>query len=197
VKVDEESKIQTISTHKGTYWMNRLSFDIKTTPEVIKTTPLLEQNYSQIDREALALVFVLDKFHIYIYGCKFTLITDNRPLTNLLSSSQTSAYEQQDFCVMHYIYPPLTMKFIERTRRSYQRWLFIVAHFQTSNQILNQALLDRKDRMLISDSTSNVNAEITSSLIAKHTATDPELAKIWAEKRQWSKHWVYNPGYHL
>jgi len=63
--------------------MNRLSFDIKTTPEVIKTTPLLEQNYSQIDREALALVFVLDKFHIYIYGCKFTLITDNRPLTRI------------------------------------------------------------------------------------------------------------------
>jgi len=42
-----------------------------------------ERNYSQIDREALAIIFALDKFHIYIYGRKFTLVTDNRPLTRI------------------------------------------------------------------------------------------------------------------
>ena len=40
-----------------------------------------EQNYSQLDREALALVFGVKKFHQYVYGRKFQLETDHKPLT--------------------------------------------------------------------------------------------------------------------
>lgn len=43
-----------------------------------------EMNYSQLDREALSIVFALKKFYYYIYGRKFTLYTDNRPLTHIL-----------------------------------------------------------------------------------------------------------------
>lgn len=43
-----------------------------------------EMNYSQLDREALAIVFALKKFYYYIYGRKFTLYSDNRPLTHIL-----------------------------------------------------------------------------------------------------------------
>ena len=43
-----------------------------------------EKNYVQIDKEALALIFAVQKFHIYLYGRKFALTTDYKPLVTLL-----------------------------------------------------------------------------------------------------------------
>ena len=44
-----------------------------------------EQNYSQLDHEALAIVFTVYKFYMYLYGNKFVLETDNRPLTRIFN----------------------------------------------------------------------------------------------------------------
>ena len=42
-----------------------------------------ERNYSQIDREACSIMFGLLKFHIYLFGRDFKIITDHRPLVHL------------------------------------------------------------------------------------------------------------------
>jgi len=47
-----------------------------------------EKKYSQIEKEGLACVFGVKKFHSYLYGHPFTLITDHKPLQTLFSESR-------------------------------------------------------------------------------------------------------------
>lgn len=39
-----------------------------------------ERRYAKTEKEALALVWAVEKFHMYLYGIAFELITDHRPL---------------------------------------------------------------------------------------------------------------------
>jgi transposase InsO family protein len=45
-----------------------------------KTLSVAERNYSQLDREALAIVYAVKRLHKYLYGRTFRIITDHRPL---------------------------------------------------------------------------------------------------------------------
>ena len=51
-------------------------------------TPV-EQRYSQIEREALAIVWAAECFHTYLYGGHFTLYTDCKPVELIFNNKRS------------------------------------------------------------------------------------------------------------
>jgi hypothetical protein len=49
-----------------------------------------EKNYSALDREALAVMFAVRKFHRYLMGRKFSIVTDHKPLIFLFSEVKST-----------------------------------------------------------------------------------------------------------
>ena len=48
-----------------------------------KTLTGAQKKFSQIQKEALSIVFVLQKFHQYLLGRRFILVADHKPLLAL------------------------------------------------------------------------------------------------------------------
>ncbi len=49
-----------------------------------------ERNYSQLDKEALAIVFGVKRFSQYLLGRKFEILSDHKPLMSLLSAEKAT-----------------------------------------------------------------------------------------------------------
>lgn len=56
---------------------------------VSRTLTDAEKKYSQLEKEALACVFGVQRFHLYVYGHRFTLQTDHKPLTTLFNERKS------------------------------------------------------------------------------------------------------------
>ncbi len=130
-----------------------------------------EKNYSQTEKEALGLVFGVMKFHDYLFGCKFTLITDHKPLLKILGP-KTGV-------------PPLAAARM-------QRWSLILAaytyeiQYKPSEQHGNADALSRlpipDDSFPKSNPVIRVSyldsLPLTAKDIATKTERDPALAKV-------------------
>ena len=52
---------------------------------VSRTLAPAEKKYSVLEKEGLAIIFAVKKFHQYLYGRKFKIVTDHRPLVGLFN----------------------------------------------------------------------------------------------------------------
>lgn len=52
---------------------------------MLRTLTSAESNYSQLYKEGLAVMFGIQRFHKYLYGRKFVICTDHKPLQSLFN----------------------------------------------------------------------------------------------------------------
>ena len=64
--------------------------DVKRVPRVVSyascTLSDVQTRYSQTEREALAIKWAVEHFHLYLYGINFTVITDHKPLVSIFKN---------------------------------------------------------------------------------------------------------------
>eukprot|EP00079_Xenopus_tropicalis_P016020 XP_004914327.1 PREDICTED: uncharacterized protein K02A2.6-like [Xenopus tropicalis] len=138
-----------------------------------RTLSKAEQNYAQLEREALGLIFGVRKFHTYLYGRHFTLMTDHRPLTTILHPHKAT--------------PSMAAARL-------QRWaLLLAAHnytiqYRSADKHGNADSLsrlplpvhhkDRKDALEVYFINKMDTLPVSSSDIRKGTRTDPILCRV-------------------
>lgn len=66
------TKAQADGSYKSVYYASRALTNV-------------ERRYSQTEREALAIVWACEKFHVFLYGKEFSMITDHKPLEVIYS----------------------------------------------------------------------------------------------------------------
>ena len=55
---------------------------------VSKTLTETQERYSQIEKEAPSIIYGVSKFHRYLYGRKFILVTDHKLLVSIFSPTK-------------------------------------------------------------------------------------------------------------
>ena len=139
-----------------------------------RTLNSAERNYSQLEREGLAIVFGVKKFHNYLYGRHFTIESDHQPLSHLFSETKSI--------------PVMASARI-------QRWALTLAAYQyniryKSGKTLNNAdalsrlprpittnsdcVPDELAQLVLHLSSTSINADV----IRSWTSKDPVLSRV-------------------
>ncbi|XP_048583419.1 uncharacterized protein K02A2.6-like [Nematostella vectensis] len=72
-----------------------------------------EQNYSNIEREALGVVWELERFHYFIYGKQCTVNTDHKPLESIFKKKLTSCPARLQRFVLRALKYDVTVKYVK------------------------------------------------------------------------------------
>ena len=150
--------------------------------EYISRTPSkAEKNYSQIDREALAIVWAVGKFHVYLYGVKFLLMTDHKPLVYIFDKVNQSIKNKK--------IPEMTNNRISRYAVTLMMYNYEIKYRNTKEHAncdmltrLPAPMKDQSETISKYDVVFAVTLEeamLNSETVIKETRKDPVLSKVY------------------
>jgi len=138
-----------------------------------RTLNASERNYSQIEREALAVVFTCEKFKMYLLGNKFTIECDHKPLLKLLNC--------------HKYIPDNTNARIIRWALKMSQFSYDIVFIKGSENVLSDAMsrLPLPETVPVNEPTELVLAintlekyTITSDVVQQETTKDKHFCKL-------------------
>ena len=141
-----------------------------------------ERNYSQLDKEALAIIFGVKHFHDYVVGRKFTIISDHKPLQYLFNEKKAI--------------PQMTSARVQRWALTLSSYDYNIS-YKSGKQHCNADMLSRLpiaaaptevpvlgDTILLLETLQS--SPVTAKLIKTWTNRDPLLSRVRDKvKRGW------------
>lgn len=75
----------------------------KATVHAAQSLTTTERDYSQIEKEALSIIFAVKMFYKMLFGRQFTLLTDHKPLLTVYGSKKAiPTYTEKSKVTGHY-----------------------------------------------------------------------------------------------
>jgi len=132
-----------------------------------------ENNYSQIEKEGLAIVFGVTKFYMFLYARKFILHTDHKPLLKIFSPDSTT--------------PALAASHL-------QRWAILLSSYRyeikykSSRDIANADALSRLPLSFKQDaSVASPIFHIAAQQVTRHPVKAQQIARDTARDKTLSR----------
>ena len=125
-----------------------------------------ECNYSTIEKETLAIIFGVKKFHQFLYGHAFTINTDHKPLEGLLSATKGV--------------PPLAAPRVQRWALTLAAYKYSI-HYKVGRQNENA---DALSRLPLPELPSTVPQPGETVLLMNHLNETPVTS---AQIKDWTK----------
>ena len=164
---------------------------------VSRTLKPAERNYSQIEREALAIVWAVKRFHRYLYARQFVLCTDHRPLEMIfdpyksLSEVVSNRIQRWGIFLTSYRY---TVEFRPTGKHANADMCsrYPVVHEEEPElEEINEMFSVDVDYSILSVVLGSDKPLLNAKLIAKMTRLDPVLSKVihyvlegWPERKE-------------
>ena len=158
-----------------------------------RTLAPAERNCSQLNKEGLAIIFGVKKFHNFLSGHQFSIFTDHKPLKHLFEEDKAIPPRRWLDCnVGHWYYSSTSLE---------SKMLTLMSWALTTSRLSFGSTITMRDSSVVGKfEASPVNAK----QIAKWTEKDPILSKVkkwltygWPEKRnsnhtgRGKKSWAY------
>ena len=125
-----------------------------------------EQNYSQLEKEGLVCVFGVKKFHDYVFGRHFQLVTDHKPLLGLIKEDRAIPTQAS---------------------ARIKRWALLLSNYEYSlvfRSTTAHANADALSRLPLPEEPAKTVLEPELVLLAEHLADSPVTA---SDIRSWTK----------
>ena len=155
-----------------------------------KTLNENQKNYSQIEKEGLSIIFGLTKFRQYLFGRRFTLITDHEPLVAIFSPDKKI--------------PVLTAQRLQRWALTLMAYQYNIRYKPTQHHSNADALsrlpqgpdvsFDRKEQQESEEISHFIQEELQAypldaKLVQQETMKDAQLQMVveWEKNGSWPK----------